>query len=150
MRHPLNEPGRDSGSVTFLFPVGLLIVVMLGAITIDLANVWLQQRRLADLADAVANDAVAFALDQDSLRRDGEIVIDPARLDFVLRTAIDGYDSSSVVVADARSVTTPGAPAVVVSLESDVALIFGRILRDEPVAIRATAFAELIREPSVP
>ena len=42
-----------------LFPAAILIVLGLGALAVDSAVLFLGQRRLADLAASVANDAVA-------------------------------------------------------------------------------------------
>lgn len=39
MRHPVSAP--DRGNVMFLYPVGFLIMLMLGAIAVDLGNAWL-------------------------------------------------------------------------------------------------------------
>ena len=81
---------RDRGSVLFLYPVGFLIVLMLGAIAVDLGNVWLQQRRLADAADSAANDAVTYGVDQNLLRSTGELELSEARIDDIVAVSIAG------------------------------------------------------------
>lgn len=60
-----------------LFPAAILVVLALGSLALDAATVFLGQRRLADLAAAVANDAVAgvseegfYAGGEDELRID--------------------------------------------------------------------------------
>lgn len=69
----------QSGNTLVLFPAAVLIVFGLGALAIDAATIFLGQRRLADLAASVANDAVAaidlaaFYQGQEDLR------IDPVR-----------------------------------------------------------------------
>jgi hypothetical protein len=50
---------REAGNTLVLFPVAVLIVLGLGALALDSATVFLGQQRLADLAAAIANDAVA-------------------------------------------------------------------------------------------
>jgi Flp pilus assembly protein TadG len=57
---------RDpAGNTLVLFPAAVLIVFGLGAVALDTATVFLGQRRLVDVASAVANDAIA-AVDVDA------------------------------------------------------------------------------------
>ena len=65
------------GSVLMLMPAGLLIVFVLGSISIEFAAVSMRQRALYNTADAAANDAATYAIDQMTLRSTGEIVLDP-------------------------------------------------------------------------
>jgi hypothetical protein len=72
--------GRDErGAALFLLPVGVLIVLLLGALVADTALVFLAEREVVNGATAAANDAAAAAIDVDHLRRTGEIQLDPAR-----------------------------------------------------------------------
>lgn len=71
-RRPLHDPptrsadARDeAGNTLILVPVTVLILLGLAAIALDSATIFLGQRRLVDLASAVANDAVA-AVDVDA------------------------------------------------------------------------------------
>lgn len=135
----------DRGGVLFLFPVGFLIVILLGAIAVDLGNVWLQQRRLADAADAAANDAASWGIDQAALRTDGELVLDPERVRRSVEASVAGQD----LPAEVRITTVTigvgpgGEPSVDVALESTVAPVFGRVAGAEPIAIRASGEATL-------
>ncbi len=54
----------EAGNTLVLAPVAILIVFGLGAVALDSATLFLGQRRLSDLAVAVARDAVA-AVDLD-------------------------------------------------------------------------------------
>lgn len=54
-----------AGNTLVLFPAAVLIVFGLGAVALDTATVFLGQRRLVDVATAVANDAIA-AVDVDA------------------------------------------------------------------------------------
>ena len=74
----------------FLVPVGLLIVVLLGAVAVDLGNVWLQQRRLADAADAAANDAATYGIDIGLLRAEGTVALETARTEAAARQSVAG------------------------------------------------------------
>lgn len=51
---------REHGNAMILMPVAILVLVLLAAITVDAAVLFLGQRRVADLAASVAQDAVAF------------------------------------------------------------------------------------------
>lgn len=68
------EPDRprshrgDLGSTQILMPVGLLIVLLLGAIAFDLSWIYQAQRELTDTAASAANDAVTYGLSPGSLR----------------------------------------------------------------------------------
>lgn len=70
----------QAGNTLVLFPVALLIVLGLGAAAIDGATLFLGQRRLTDLATAVANDAVAGIDLAAFYLGDGELRLDPARV----------------------------------------------------------------------
>ena len=66
-----------AGNTLVLFPAAVLIVLGLGAVALDTATVFLGQRRLVDVASAVANDAIA-AVDVDAFfAQDGEVAAVP-------------------------------------------------------------------------
>jgi len=56
---------EQAGNTLILFPTAVLILFGLGAVALDTATVFLGQRRLVDVASAVANDAIA-AVDVDA------------------------------------------------------------------------------------
>ncbi len=137
---------RDRGSVMFLFPVGFLIVVILGGIALDLGNVWLQQRRLADAADSAANDAATYGLDIDALRAEGAVALNEDRVLDAVRASVAGQNlPPQAAITDVRIGVGPdGGPTVTVAIDSQAELIFGRIVRNDGIAISATGTAELI------
>jgi hypothetical protein len=69
---------RERGSVLMLFPAAFLIMLVLGSLAIDAGAVFLHQRELASAAGAAANDAVTLGLDQELLRGEGSLRLDPA------------------------------------------------------------------------
>lgn len=73
-------PEPDRGSVLLLFPAAFMIVLVLGALAIDAAAVFLHQRELAAAAGAAANDAATLGLAHERLRHDGEVWLDPVRV----------------------------------------------------------------------
>ena len=114
------RPRSDRGSALFLFPVGLVIVLMLGAIVVDFGHAHLARRELSDAASAAANDAVTYGLDQQTLRADGAYRLDPTLARAAVTTSLDRQGLSSAltsVVVDTQ--------AVEVHLQRRVDLPFG-------------------------
>ena len=70
----------ERGSALLLVPAGILIVILLGAIVVDTAVVFLAEREAEAAAAAAANDLATLALDEELLRRTGEYEIDPTTL----------------------------------------------------------------------
>ena len=74
----------EAGNTLVLFPAALLIVLGMGALALDSATIFLGQRRLVDVAAAVANDALA-AVDREAFFAQepgaAQVVIDPQRAD---------------------------------------------------------------------
>ncbi len=137
--------GGDAGSTLFLFPAGLLIVLLLGAVAVDLGNVWLQQRRLADAADSAANDAVTYGIDQQQYRIDGRVVLDAGRVGDVVAVSIAGQELPATVFVDPPviGVAADGSPVVSVHLTSSADFIFGRLIGPRGLTIEATGRAVL-------
>jgi Tfp pilus assembly protein PilX len=63
----------QQGNTLLLMPAGLLVLLILAAIAVDAAVLFLGQRRISDLAASVAQDAVA-AVDEARFY-DGELVL---------------------------------------------------------------------------
>jgi len=70
----------DSGSIQILMPVGVLVVLVLGAIAFDLSWVYQAQRELTDAAASAANDAVTYGLSPASMRDGSGGRLDAARV----------------------------------------------------------------------
>jgi hypothetical protein len=70
--------GPEAGSTLLLFPAAILIVLGLGGMAIDAATLFLGQRRMVDLAAAVANDAVA-GLHEATFYGAAVVEVDPVR-----------------------------------------------------------------------
>lgn len=127
----------------FLFPVGILIVLLMGAIAVDLGNVWLQQRRLADAADSAVNDAVTYGIDQQRYRADGSIVLDPVRVGDVIAVSIAGQNlpAAASVGQAVIGATAAGDPTVEITITSRADFIFGRLVAGGGIDISATGVA---------
>ena len=76
----------DRGSVIMLFPAGFLVMIVLGAIVIDVS---LSQvaRELEAVASSAANDALG-ALDLTALRSGGELRFDLSRAQLIVAESI--------------------------------------------------------------
>jgi Flp pilus assembly protein TadG len=85
---------RDRGSVLLLFPVAVLVVVVLAAITVDSAIVFLGQREVANTVAAAANDAATIGVSNGTFYRAGAVELDPATAEQMaterVRVGLDG------------------------------------------------------------
>jgi Flp pilus assembly protein TadG len=125
LRRRLRE---EHGSTLLLMPAAVLVLFLLAAITVDAAVLFLGQRRLADMAASVAQDAIA-AVDEgsfyaDELRLSGrdararELTLretlprDDAFLDPACTVAVSPTEVRADVacVARVRFVFAPGVP----------------------------------------
>lgn len=116
----------ERGSALLLVPAGIFIVLVLGAIAVDLSLVHLARQDAADVAAAIADDTVTAALDQDAARNRGEYRVDERLVgrvaDEVLRargaedrvvdvqTGVDGDTVTVEVTERVRYVFARGVP----------------------------------------
>lgn len=70
----------ESGSALLLVPAGILVMLILGAIVVDTAVVFLAEREAAAAASAAANDIATLAVDEGVLRTEGRYEVNPASL----------------------------------------------------------------------
>lgn len=136
------------GSVLMLMPVAVLIVLLLGAIAVDSAIVYLGQRQARNVAFDAANDAAGAGLDLDAARTSGEIVYDPDRVRAIAAQAVAaaGIDDLELVSA------VPDGDGVVVTVRRTVAHLFVQALGDparDVLTISARADGQVHR-PSEP
>lgn len=134
---------RDRGSVLALVPAALLVLLVLAAIAVDSASEYLARRELAAAADAAANDAATFGLDEARFRETGEFVLDPARANEAVRRALAVRGSAVVDRAAIEVEVDPDGGTVTVTLRSSARLVFAPVVPGAPhdvgVIARATA-----------
>lgn len=124
MRRGSTERGHaDIGSVLFLFPAAVLVMMLLGAVVVDVALAQTRGRELAGIAGTAANDALA-ALDVEALRAGDGIVLDAAVvLGHVERTVERGPLPEATVDAVRVDVDSSGRTVIEVTLRLEVDLL---------------------------
>jgi hypothetical protein len=127
-----------------LMPAAVLIVIVLGAIAVDLSVVQLADRELTAAAAGAANDAVTYGLDEELLRRDGIYRLDPARVDEAVRRSLLAGDVGDEVTT--LDITQPDAESVTVTVSMPVDRVFAKGIPgaapSTTVTARATATVE--------
>jgi len=122
-----SEEGRsEKGSALMLMPAAVLIVVVLGALVVDNATVWLGQRELGTAAAAAATDAASAVYDP-AFYQSGQVVLDPARAVTVALRSVAAQDLSGVQLTGAPTVEVQGRQ-VCVTLTGVVRPILGRAI----------------------
>lgn len=117
---------RDRGTVLMLMPAAVLVLVVLGAIAVDSAVVFMAQRNLVAAAGDASNDAGALAFRRSSLYQGGAVQLDRSAVGRTVaavlsREGVDGAKIESVrISADGHQAT------VVVSRRVD--LIFAPVV----------------------
>lgn len=135
--------GRTSGSVLMLMPAGVLVVLLLGAISFDLSLIFLRQRQASSVAVDVANDLASAAFDEGTFRSTGAFTLDPARADDLGVALVAASDLADEVLA--VDVDVLGADTVRVTLTVRVDYVFAKAIPGAAdgttVTARATAVA---------
>lgn len=123
-RRPDERGCGDAGSVLLLVPAGLLVLLILGAIAVDSAVVFLAERDLSNRTAAVANDVASASTDDAAFYEGGgEVRLDPqavaAYTDGVFGPGRlpRGYDRWSAT-------SEVEGPRVTVTAEAEVRLVF--------------------------
>ena len=128
-----------------LMPAGVLIVLLLGALAVDSAIMFLGERELADLAAAAANDAATLSLREDVFYRCGRLELDPAQAERTARTVATARTSDAVELAGIGvSIDNQlSPPEVTVTASGTVKLIFTPALpgSGRARAVQATSVA---------
>jgi hypothetical protein len=128
-----------------LMPAAVLILMVLGAIAVDLTAVRLGQRELVASAGDAANDAVTIGLDEVTLRAGGGYRIDAGRAETAV---LESLAAKGILddLAEAPTVIVTGDDTVEVRLARWVPHIFAKALPgaadDELVRATVTATVE--------
>ena len=118
----------DRGTVLLLFPAAFLIMIVLGAIVVDVGLSHVRARELEAVASSAANDALA-ALDLDTLRATGELRVDLVRAERIVQDAVaNGTLADAVVIAVDVGANGAGDPQLEVTLQLEVEFIMAPAL----------------------
>ena len=136
-------PGQR-GSVLMLMPAAVLVFLVLGAIAVDFAVVFLAEREVANAAASAANDAAAQAVDRDAFYATATL-----RLDGTVAAGVAARSVGAAWLDDhlERIVTTTGVaaggPEVTVTVRARVRYLFASAVPGGPEGadVAATAVA---------
>lgn len=146
-RQPPGRKRGERGQTLLLAPIGLLIVIFLGGVTLEIGAMHLRQRQLDDLADSIANDAATVGFDIEMFRESGEITIDPDAANSVVGAAI-AISNLPEARSAGVSVTAGAEPEATVVLSYTYEFILGRAVLGASTDLTATGQAALV--PSAP
>lgn len=105
-------------------PAGVLLVLLLGALAVDHALVFMAERHVANLAAAAANDAATAAVDHDRLYADGVVVLDPALARAAAEATVGAQLPGRLADVALDVVVDPVAATVTVHVTGTVAYLF--------------------------
>lgn len=144
MAEATQRPSPERASALFLFPALALVVVVLGALAVDVALVHLAERQAFAAAAAAANDAATYGLDPAALRAGEEPRLDPARARRAAEQALAG--GQPIGRADPPQVEVVGTTVTVtVSLEVDRVFARGVPRAPRSTTVDATATADAVQ-----
>jgi hypothetical protein len=108
-------------------PVAILVLLALAAIAIDSAAIYLGQRRVADVAAGLANDAAA-GLSEGAFYGGGEVAISPARAARRQEQVLASL-AEDPAFREVRCDVVPAGDLVTVTCRAQVEPIFARAVR---------------------
>ena len=144
----MKRSARERGSSLLLFPAAVLVMMVLGAITVDFSIAFLGERELAGATAAAANDTAARALSNPAFYNEGVVTLEEAVASEVavaaVRRALDADRYRDLRV----TVTVPtGGRTVVVTASAEIDYVFAGAVPGAPrrarVAATSTASLEL-------
>jgi Flp pilus assembly protein TadG len=145
------SPRDESGSVLMLMPAAVLVLIVLGAVAVDAAIVFMAQRELQSATAAAANDAAVAALREDRFYGCGDLALTVGQARSVAEAAFSARAADTVDVVGSPGIavtgTGPGAPVeVTVTAVGRVQMLFAPAvagLGEREVTASSTATAEV-------
>ncbi len=123
-----------------LWPAAVLIVLLLASIAFDFSVILLGRRELLWAADAAANDAATFGIDQAHFRASNEIRFEPTRLEEAVTRSLRARDLR-FELAGAPDIDVEG-DTVRVTLSAQVPYLFADAFPGLPDRVLVTVTAE--------
>ena len=125
-----------------LVPAGVLVVVLLGAVTVDLSAAHLAQRRLVQVTERAADDAAGM-LDRDALRAGGPLRTNPDAARELAQMHIASLEVPGLQSRWVDVTVSPGGDEVSVRSGATVRRLFGQgvpgVASTYEITARATA-----------
>lgn len=97
----------DRGSVLMMFPAAFLIMIILGAIVVDVGLSQVRARELEAVASSAANDALG-ALDIAELRTSGEVRFDLDRAEAIVAQSVAAGALPDATIVDVTVIDAGG------------------------------------------
>jgi hypothetical protein len=144
----------ERGSVLVLMPASVLVLLVLAAIAVDFAAMFLGEQEIADAAAAAANDAVVAAIGEQRFYTCGQLSLDESTAERVAAQAIEARTADSVTAAKVRvdiGNTPTGVPEATVTVTGTVELIFASAIpgASRTVEVSATSVATAEQDPTL-
>lgn len=137
---------NQRGSVLMLMPALVLVLLMLGAISVDSAIAYLGHRELQDFTASVADQAANAALDKPAFYGGGTVRIDEAAAQQVARAAwLARTGSGGLTISGVRVTFDPDDGRVTVTATGTVHEVFGVVFRHPEVTVQAASTASVVQ-----
>lgn len=118
----------DRGSVLMMFPAAFLIMIILGAIVVDVGLSQVRARELEAVASSAANDALG-ALDIAELRTSGDVRFDLNRAEAIVAQSVAAGALPDATIVDVTVIDAGGTdPQLEVTLTLEVEFIMAPAL----------------------
>ncbi len=115
----------EDGSILIMVPAGFLVMILLGAMAVDLSLMFASERRVADLAASMANAAAAQVDDAAFYGTSGSTVaLDRERIGQLLEAERLLAEQDPGLLDVAVSVAFPAPLSVAVTVTADIPYLF--------------------------
>jgi len=126
-----------------LMPAAVLVLIMLAGIAFDFSHLYLAKRDLASLADAAANNAVTYGVDESSIRRGDGFALDPELVEQSVVASVAVHSPDLHLVGE-PTVELISPTAVRVTLVARIDFVFTRAVpgANDSETVRVTSVAD--------
>lgn len=139
----------ERGSVLLLYPAGILVVIILGAMAVDYAIAFQAQRELANATTAVANDVAVEAISNQAFYQGGGRIV-------LSQQVVNGLQPTALVQSQlnrqfrgvqVQAGVSPDGRCVVLRAQADVDYIFAKAIpgASRSLTVHARAAAAPLR-----
>lgn len=112
---------REDGNTLVLFPAAVLVMFLLASMAIDAALTFSDQRRLADIAAAAANNAASAASDEAYFGEGAQLAIDAGAAAQRVDAVVAARDDATRIAATCNAAVGDDGLSVTVTCHGTVA-----------------------------